>query len=155
MPHATGGGFILPDAESTFPAASQKDKAHFGFIVLMLDGRGTPGRGRDFREVYYGNIGRHEIPEHASALQQLARTRHYMDLRGVGHWTAQWVLVRALGRPDAFPSGDLALQRAISNLYFNRDKLTAEQIEEFSQRWSPFRTYATIYMFTALRAGMA
>lgn len=35
-------------------------------------------------------------------------------LRGVGHWTAQWLLVMALARPDAFPAGDLALQRVIS-----------------------------------------
>ncbi|HZA24205.1 MAG TPA: hypothetical protein VFA32_16640 [Dehalococcoidia bacterium] len=74
-------------------------------------------------------------------------------LRGVGHWTAQWLLVMALSRPDAFPSGDLALQRVISNRYFDGQKLSAEQIEEFSQRWSPFRTYATAYMFTALRRG--
>ena len=77
------------------------------------------------------------------------------QLRGVGHWTAQWVLVRPLGRPDAFPSGDLALQRAISNLYFSGEKLSADRIEEFSQRWSPYRTYATAYLFTALRTGMA
>jgi DNA-3-methyladenine glycosylase II len=76
-------------------------------------------------------------------------------LRGVGHWTAQWVLVRALGRPDAFPSGDLALQRVISKLYFNGERLGQERIEEFSQRWSPYRTYVTAYLFTALRAGMA
>jgi DNA-3-methyladenine glycosylase II len=75
-------------------------------------------------------------------------------LRGVGHWTAQWLLVMALGRPDAFPSGDLALQRVISHRYFDGQKLSAEQIEEFSQRWAPFRTYATAYMFTALRRGM-
>ena len=93
--------------------------------------------------------------EKLQGLEDEAVVTRVTELRGVGHWTAQWVLVRALGRPDAFPSGDLALQRAISNLYFNRDKLTAEQIEEFSQRWSPFRTYATVYMFTALRAGMA
>jgi DNA-3-methyladenine glycosylase II len=74
-------------------------------------------------------------------------------LRGVGHWTAQWLLVMALSRPDAFPSGDLALQRVISNRYFDGQKLSAEQIEEFSRRWSPFRTYATAYMFTALRRG--
>jgi 3-methyladenine DNA glycosylase/8-oxoguanine DNA glycosylase len=73
----------------------------------------------------------------------------------VGHWTAQWVLVRALGRPNAFPSGDLALQRAISNLYCTGEKLSVGQIEQFSERWSPFRTYATAYLFTALRSGMA
>lgn len=93
--------------------------------------------------------------EGLQGLEDEAVVSRVTELRGVGHWTAQWVLVRALGRPDAFPSGDLALQRAISNLYFNREKLTADQIEDFSQRWSPFRTYATVYMFTALRAGMA
>jgi DNA-3-methyladenine glycosylase II len=77
------------------------------------------------------------------------------QLLGVGHWTAQWVLVRALGRTDAFPSGDLALQRAISQMYFDGEKLTAGQIEEFSRRWSPYRAYATAYLFTALRTGMA
>ena len=76
------------------------------------------------------------------------------QLRGVGPWTAQWVLVRALGRPDAFPSGDLALQRAISGLYFTGEKLSAAEVEDFSRRWSPCRAYATAYMFTALRAGM-
>lgn len=81
--------------------------------------------------------------------------RRVTELRGVGHWTAQWVLVRGLGRADAFPSGDLALQRAISRLYFNGEKLSAGQIQEYSRRWSPFRSYATAYMFTALRAGMA
>ena len=76
-------------------------------------------------------------------------------LRGVGQWTAHWVLVMALGRPDAFPAGDLALQRVISNRYFDGQQQSAQQIEEFSQRWSPFRSYATAYMFTALRRGMA
>ena len=41
------------------------------------------------------------------------------------------------------------------NFIVGGEKLSAEQIEEFSQRWSPYRTYATAYMFTALRAGMA
>ncbi|HEU0020458.1 MAG TPA: DNA-3-methyladenine glycosylase [Dehalococcoidia bacterium] len=89
------------------------------------------------------------------SLEDAEVVRRVTQLRGVGHWTAQWLLVRGLGRPDAFPSGDLALQRAISNLYFSSEKLSAAQIEEFSQRWSPFRTYATAYLFTALRAGMA
>jgi DNA-3-methyladenine glycosylase II len=93
--------------------------------------------------------------ENLSGLPDEAVVRRVTELRGVGHWTAQWVLVRGLGRPDAFPSGDLALQRAISHLYFDGEKLSAGRIEEFSRRWSPFRSYATAYLFTALRAGMA
>ncbi len=76
-------------------------------------------------------------------------------LRGVGRWTAQWALVRALGRPDVFPAGDLALRRAVSRLYFGGAPVEEGQAEEFSRRWSPWRTYATLYLFTALRLGMA
>ncbi len=76
-------------------------------------------------------------------------------LRGVGKWTAQWVLVRALGRADAFPIGDLALRRIVSQLYFGGESLTDKQLEEFSQRWSPHRSLATHYLFTALRTGMS
>ena len=72
----------------------------------------------------------------------------------MGQWTAQWVLIRSLGRPDALPLGDLALRRAVSKLYFGGDEINDSQLEEFSRRWSPWRTYATVYLFTALRQGM-
>ena len=76
------------------------------------------------------------------------------QLRGVGKWTAQWVLVRGLGRPDALPLGDLALRRIVSSLYFDGEPITDGQLGPFAARWSPWRTYATVYLFTALRAGM-
>ena len=76
------------------------------------------------------------------------------QLRGVGEWTAQWVLVRALGRRDALPLGDLALRRIVSSLYFCGEPITDQQLDSFSTRWSPWRTYATVYLFTAMRAGM-
>ena len=75
-------------------------------------------------------------------------------LRGVGHWTAQWVLSRALGRPDALPLGDLALHRVVSRMFFAGEELSDDRLEEFSRRWSPWRTYATVYLFTAMRSGM-
>jgi len=59
-------------------------RAQLGFVYLMVDARGTPERGREFREVLYGNHGRIEIPDHVAALQQLADTRPYMDLSRVG-----------------------------------------------------------------------
>ena len=76
-------------------------------------------------------------------------------LRGVGAWTAQWLLIRALGRPDALPLGDLALRRVVSRLYFNGEDVNDRQVEEFAARWSPWRTYATVYMFTSMRTGAA
>jgi DNA-3-methyladenine glycosylase II len=79
--------------------------------------------------------------------------RKVTSLRGVGMWSAQWVLSRALGRPDAFPVGDLALKRIVSQLYFGGEALTDTELGEFSWRWSPYRSLATSYLFAALRTG--
>ena len=75
-------------------------------------------------------------------------------LRGVGHWTAHWLLIRALSRPDAFPSGDLALKRVVSQLYFDGRTLSDREVEEFSVRWAPYRSYAIVYVFAAARQGL-
>lgn len=75
-------------------------------------------------------------------------------LRGVGKWSAEWVLTRALGRDDAFPVGDLALRRIVSQLYFDGAALTDGELAEFSRRWMPYRSWATHYLFAALRAGV-
>lgn len=74
-------------------------------------------------------------------------------LRGVGVWSAHWLLVRTLGRPDGFPHGDLALQKTLGDVANNRVRMTGEEALEYSLRWSPFRTYATAYIFGAIRSG--
>ena len=63
------------------------------------------------------------------------------QLRGVGVWTAHWLLVRTLGRTDGFPHGDLAIQRTLGDVVNNGVRMTAEEALEYSLRWSPFRTY--------------
>ena len=68
-------------------------------------------------------------------------------------WTAQWTLIRAVGRPDALPLGDLALRRVVSRLFMDGAEVTDGQVEDIAQRWSPYRTYATVYLFSELRTG--
>ena len=58
--------------------------AQLGYVVVVLDSRGTPGRSRDFQNVVYRNMGRHEIPDHVAAIKQLSQERPYMDLSRVG-----------------------------------------------------------------------
>ena len=59
--------------------------AQLGFIVFLVDNRGTDGRGREFsRSTSFAQLGRHEIPDHVATLKQLAETRPYMDLGRVG-----------------------------------------------------------------------
>jgi len=60
-----------------------REFAQLGFIVFIVDNRGTGGRGRDFN-FGFRQLGRHEIPDHVATLKQLAETRPYMDLKRVG-----------------------------------------------------------------------
>ena len=88
----------------------------------------------------------HDMPDEV-AVQKV------LELRGVGHWTAQWVLIRVMGRSDALPRGDLALRRAVSRVYFGGSEISDSQLEEFSWRWSPWRTYAMVYLSPPSAAG--
>ncbi len=73
-------------------------------------------------------------------------------IRGVGRWTAQWTLMRALGRVDALPAGDLALQRVVGDYYFDGRRLTEQELEDFAERhWKPYRGLAVTYLFSRIR----
>nr|MBP7567992.1 DNA-3-methyladenine glycosylase 2 family protein [Burkholderiaceae bacterium] len=58
-------------------------------------------------------------------------------LPGIGDWTAQYIAMRALRWPDAFPAGDIALQKALGTP-------TARTAEAASQAWKPWRSYAVL-----------
>jgi AraC family transcriptional regulator of adaptative response / DNA-3-methyladenine glycosylase II len=62
------------------------------------------------------------------------------EIPGIGKWTAQYVAMRALGEPDAFPSSDLGLLRALS-LNSTRD------LERRAEAWRPWRAYAAVYLW--------
>jgi AraC family transcriptional regulator, regulatory protein of adaptative response / DNA-3-methyladenine glycosylase II len=62
------------------------------------------------------------------------------ELPGVGPWTAAYVAMRALGEPDAFPSGDLGLVRALG--------VEARALARRAEAWRPFRAYAAMHLWT-------
>lgn len=65
------------------------------------------------------------------------------EIPGIGKWTAQYVAMRALGEPDAFPSGDLGLLRAL--------RLGSPgELERRAQAWRPWRAYATMYLWNVV-----
>ena len=65
-----------------------------------------------------------------------------MKLKGVGHWTAEIYLLRALGRPDAWPSGDLALQLAAREVKRLPARPTPTELDALAEGWRPFRAVA-------------
>jgi len=62
------------------------------------------------------------------------------ELPGVGDWTAQYIAMRALGDPDAFPAGDLGLLRVTS---LNN----ARELAQRAESWRPWRAYAAMYLW--------
>ncbi|RKG65129.1 S9 family peptidase [Corallococcus sp. CA054B] len=83
--------------------------AQLGFITVVLDARGTPGRGKTFQDVNYGRVGQTEIPDHVAALKQAAASRPYMDLERVGihghSWGGYFALRGMLTAPTFFKAG--------------------------------------------------
>lgn len=84
--------------------------AQMGFVVAMLDARGTPGRGKAFQDANYGRIGQDvEIPDHVAALRELAKTRPYIDTARAGiaghSWGGYFALRGMLTAPDFFKVG--------------------------------------------------
>jgi AraC family transcriptional regulator, regulatory protein of adaptative response / DNA-3-methyladenine glycosylase II len=67
---------------------------------------------------------------------------HLMQLPGIGAWTAQYIAMRALHWPDAFPGTDLMLLRAA--------KLSARELQARAEGWRPWRAYATHYLWQSL-----
>ena len=65
-------------------------------------------------------------------------------LPGVGNWTAQYVAMRALGEPDAFPCSDLVVRRVIARA---RSTLSTEAMRDRAEAWRPWRAYATLHLW--------
>jgi AraC family transcriptional regulator, regulatory protein of adaptative response / DNA-3-methyladenine glycosylase II len=62
------------------------------------------------------------------------------EISGIGKWTAQYVAMRALGEPDAFPSADLGLLRAMG-------LGSSRELERHAEAWRPWRAYAAMYLW--------
>ncbi len=72
------------------------------------------------------------------------------EIKGVGRWTVEMLLMFALGREDIFSVDDLGIQNAMIKLYKldNSDKrLFKEKLLKLSARWSPYRTYACVHLW--------
>lgn len=71
-------------------------------------------------------------------------------VRGIGEWTAQMFLIFNLLRPDVLPLDDIGLQKAAATLYFAGQRPSRRQLAELSERWRPWRSVATWYLWRSL-----
>ena len=72
------------------------------------------------------------------------------QIKGVGRWTSEMLLMFALCREDIFAPGDEGLRQAVIGLYdlkHRKKKIMLARIVEIAEQWSPYRTYAFLYLW--------
>jgi AraC family transcriptional regulator, regulatory protein of adaptative response / DNA-3-methyladenine glycosylase II len=79
--------------------------------------------------------------------RELDATVHALrELPGIGPWTAEYIAMRALREPDAFPAGDLGVRKALAP----DRKLSQAEVLRMADPWRPFRAYAVMHLWRSL-----
>jgi DNA-3-methyladenine glycosylase II len=104
---------------------------------------------------YVQNVARFCIEHHITDKKLLAMQDEDIlalltQIKGVGQWTVEMLLMFTLGRQDIFAIDDLGLQNAVIKLYNLRTKdkkKLKERIRKIAAKWSPYRTYACMHLW--------
>jgi DNA-3-methyladenine glycosylase II len=106
---------------------------------------------------YLHNVARFEL-EHGMEFDKLERmtneeaVTYLTQIKGVGRWTVEMLLMFVLAREDVFAIDDIGIHNAMAAIYKlnRRHKRFRKQILKIADAWSPYRTYACIYLWRSL-----
>ena len=124
--------------------------------VLAVGETGLQGCGLSQRKIeYMVDLARHFVsgrldPQHWAEMDDESVIGELTEVRGIGRWTAEMFLIFNLLRPDVFPLDDIGLQRAVSTHYCGGDKQTPRALATLGERWRPWRSVATWYLWRSL-----
>jgi DNA-3-methyladenine glycosylase II len=88
--------------------------------------------------------------EHLQALDDDAARTELTQVKGVGRFTADGVLMLALRRPDVWPAADRALRRAVERIWALDPPALVPQVDAIGERFRPWRTLAAAYLYRSL-----
>jgi len=129
--------------------------------ILALGTVGLQGLGLTRQKASYACGLALQVLEGQLALDRLGRydddeaREHLMRVRGIGLWTANIYLLMALRRPDIWPSGDLALHKALGRLDSTGRVPSSGEAEQLAARWRPLRAVAARILWQAYLAERA
>ena len=69
------------------------------------------------------------------------------EVKGIGRWSAQMILLFRLNRPDVWPIGDLGIVRALERLHHLRKPPSLKRLEKMGEPWRPYRSIAAWYLW--------
>jgi DNA-3-methyladenine glycosylase II len=92
--------------------------------------------------------------EAANKMSDEELVERLISVRGIGAWTVEMFLIFRLGRPDVLPIHDYGVQKGFAILYRKKAIPKPRELAAFGERWRPYRTVASWYMWRAVgRAG--
>jgi DNA-3-methyladenine glycosylase II len=124
--------------------------------VIELGHSGLAGCGLSQRKIeYLSDLAGHFASGHLDPSVWAQSDDHEIiaeltAVRGIGRWTAEMFLIFHELRPDVFPLDDIGLQRAVSERYFSGERQSRRALAEFGERWRPWRSVATWYLWRSL-----
>jgi DNA-3-methyladenine glycosylase II len=77
-----------------------------------------------------------------------------LPVRGIGRWTVEMMLMFRLGRPDVLPIDDLGVRKGAQRVDGLDEVPTPKSLAETGERWGPYRTYASLYLWRIADAGL-
>ena len=72
------------------------------------------------------------------------------EVRGIGRWTVEMLLLFDLGRPDVWPVDDYGVRKGFAKIFGRRKLPTPKQLMKFGEKWRPYRSVAAWYFWRAL-----
>lgn len=82
-------------------------------------------------------------------LEDEAIIERFVQVRGIGRWTVEMILMFRLGRPDVWPVDDFAIRKAYG-LLLDVEKPTPKQMREAAEAWRPYRSVVAWYLYRSL-----
>ena len=73
------------------------------------------------------------------------------QIRGIGPWTAEYVLVRGLGRPDRVPAEDIGIRDVVGKYLAGGERVEASRVQELLKPFAPFRGLTAYYLLVHKR----
>jgi DNA-3-methyladenine glycosylase II len=121
--------------------------------VAELRGAGLSGR----KVEYVQDLARHVLSgelelDRLGELGDEEAIEELVAVRGLGRWTAEMFLIFHLERPDVLSGGDLGIRKAIQIEYGLEEMPAPRRVVEISERWSPYRSLASLYLWESLAA---
>lgn len=86
-------------------------------------------------------------PAHIARMPDQDLIDHLVQVRGIGRWTVEMMLMFRLGRPDVLPVDDLGVRKGVQIVHGFDEMPAPRALREFGTRWAPFRTLASFYMW--------